>query len=160
MICLDCDASSYLRTMDFCANLRCCSQEVTRYDLNASHSPNHDYVKIRTNIQWHDVDQLKQSAVESLKQWRQPTSSTSEDSAFADTVSSPEQEQEVNTRTEDHTSQTKEGPDEDPPSTERRCFACHNITNQPCWYCTRCTGMCNATLNEKRFTALPLFQIV
>lgn len=142
MICLDCGGSSYLRTMDFCADTRCCSQEVTRYDLDAPHTPNHDYVKIRTNIQWHDVDQLKQTAVDSLKQWRQPASSTSEDEGVANSASPPEPE--VTTGTEDHTSQSTAGLQEHASATtERRCFACQNVTNQPCWYCTQCTGMCN-----------------
>lgn len=108
--------------MDFCADSRCYSEAVTRSDLENAHLPTHDLVKIRTNIQWHDLDGLKNSALEVLKQWRLPPAPTSNIQA-ADDNEKPS--------TEDEETQ---------PERPTHCFACRTIVTQPYWYCTLCTG--------------------
>ena len=149
IICLDCRASPHWRTMDFCADSRCYSEAVTREDMENEHVPTHDFVKIRTNIQWHDLEKLKQNAADVLRQWRlRPAPSSDSDTAQdTDEKSDPAEKTEVKEKVPESKQELVSGhasseTESTTPSEETsRCFACHTTTHQPFWYCTQCTGM-------------------
>lgn len=119
--------------MDFCADSRCYSQPVTRLNLEKEHLPTHDLVKIRTNIQWHDLDNLKQSAMQVLRQWRLHPVPTSDAPQASDDVEKPSDPE---AKVEESAPERAESPSEKP----IHCFACQTVATEPFWYCTQCTG--------------------
>ncbi|CAL1709515.1 unnamed protein product [Somion occarium] len=144
LICLDCrsDAPQLWQTVDFCADPRCYSASVTqeqRYYLEKPHVPTHDLVKIRTFVQWGDLPALDQTARAALQHCRQRMVASvetpseepkdAESSAGSEDVSGPKSQ-----------SVHSEGATEAPATDDVfRCFACHTVTELPCWYCTQCT---------------------
>ena len=163
MICLDCRKSEYelWHTIDFCDNTRCYSSTVTseqRDYLEEPHLPSHDFVKIRSCVHWRDLIDVTTNAVSALDQFRGiANGDASEDEDNEDNEEDAEDApKDVEVEADDADSdwedspsaedgeaegvdQEDEGEEEDKPRISN-CFACHSPTEQPCWYCTICTG--------------------
>ena len=76
MICLDCQPANnaYYSTVDFCGNLRCWTKTTVdqkqREDLELPHIPEHDFLKIRTVMQYMDQPELDRRAKAALEACR------------------------------------------------------------------------------------------
>lgn len=128
IICLDCRGPPHSRTVNFCTDTRCYSESVARDDLESEHLPTHDIVKIRTTIQWYDLDELLRSATTAIEQWRLHSEVPIPDAP--QTTNSDEDVMEI-----DSDGKVLASPRELP-----TCFACFKPISQPFWYCTRCIG--------------------
>lgn len=120
IICADCHSSRW-DTVDFCGDSTCHTHSVTRSDLKSDHLPTHSFVKIRTNIQWHDIKKLRQNAATVLERWR------------LHPISTPEMPLNKN--------DGKKSPvPEQPPAKCIHCFVCQTSLTKAFWYCAECAG--------------------
>lgn len=75
MFCITCqpEKGPYYRTVDFCGDPRCFGATIPveqRHDLEKPHIPEHDFVKIRSVLQYRDQPDLDRRAKKALKACR------------------------------------------------------------------------------------------
>ena len=122
LVCIDCGSQT---TFDFCDNVSCYSQAVTRKDDTSQHLPTHNFLKLRTDIvYWFEIGKVLGAATSGLERSNKLLNKAEKSNR------GPKPE---SNSAGDSDGKPKSG-------LSFICISCSDNISRPCWYCIDCSG--------------------